>query len=106
MIIKWIEAVLVAACCAVGGRHYLHMLQLESYQLAGYQRYLKRNVDRMFRSLILVGVLFTVLFGAGVSCCLANFPVISGGVSIIISTIVAAALGALLFPRKEAVPDE
>ena len=47
------------------------------------------------------GVLFTVLFGAAVSCCLANFPVISSGVSIIISTIVAAALGALLFPRKE-----
>lgn len=53
------------------------------------------------------GVLFTVLFGAGVSCCLANFPVISSGVSIIISTIIAAALGALLFPRKEeAVSDE
>ena len=53
------------------------------------------------------GVLFTVLFGAAVSCCLANFTFISSGVSIIISTIVAAALGALLFPRKEeAVTDE
>lgn len=53
------------------------------------------------------GVLFTVLFGAAVSCCLANFPVISSGISIIISTVVAAALGALLFPRKEeAVRDE
>ena len=53
------------------------------------------------------GVLFTVLFGAAISCCLANFPVISSGVSIIISTVVAAALGALIFPRKEeAVRDE
>ena len=52
------------------------------------------------------GVLFTVLFGATVSCCLANFPVISGGVSIIISTVIAAAFGALLFPRKEAATDE
>lgn len=47
------------------------------------------------------GVLFTVLFGAALSCCLANFPVISSGVSIIICTVIAAALGALLFPRKE-----
>lgn len=53
------------------------------------------------------GVLFTVLFGAALSCCLANFPAISSGVSIIICTIIAAALGALLFPRKEeAVSDE
>lgn len=61
-----------------------------------------------------MGVLFTVLFGAGLSCTLANFPVISSGISIIICTIVAAALAALLFPRphendanrEEANPDE
>ena len=61
MIIKLVEIVLVAACCAVGARHYLHMLQLESYQLPGYRRYLGRNLDKMFRSLVLVGIVFTVL---------------------------------------------
>ena len=52
------------------------------------------------------GVLFTVLFSAGLSCCLANFPAISSGISIIICTIAAACAAALLFPRKEAVHDE
>ena len=61
MIIKIIETVLIAACCAVGARHYLHMLQLESYQLPGYGRWLKRNLEKMFRSLVLVGIGFTVL---------------------------------------------
>lgn len=61
MIITIIEVVLTAACCAVGARHYLHMLQLESYQLPGYKRYLSRNIDKMFRSLVLVGIGFTVL---------------------------------------------
>ena len=38
MIIKWIEILITALCCAAGERHYIHMLQLESYQLPGYQR--------------------------------------------------------------------
>lgn len=61
MIITWIEIVLTAACCAVGARHYLHMLQLESYQMPGYKRYLNRSLDKMFRSLVLVGISFTIL---------------------------------------------
>ena len=60
-IMKWIESVVVAACCAVGARHYIHMLQLESYQLPGYQRWLTRNFDKIMRSTVLIGVLFTVL---------------------------------------------
>lgn len=53
------------------------------------------------------GVLFTVLFAAALSCCLANFPAISSGISIIICTIATAALAARLFPReKEAGSNE
>ncbi len=61
MTLNWIEIVLTAACCAVGARHYIHMLQLESYQLPGYKRYLNRTLDRMFRRLVLLGVVFTLL---------------------------------------------
>ena len=61
MILKLIEIVIVAACCAVGARHYIHMLQLESYQLPGYKRYLGRNTERIMRSTVLIGVIFTVL---------------------------------------------
>lgn len=61
MTLNWVEIVLTAACCAVGARHYIHMLQLESYQLPGYRRYLSRNLDNMFRRSVLVGVVFTLL---------------------------------------------
>lgn len=52
------------------------------------------------------GVLFTALFGAAMSCCLANFPAISSGISIIICTIVSGALAALLFPSKTEAANE
>lgn len=49
------------------------------------------------------GVLFTVLTAAALSCVVYYVPVfgfISSGISIIICTVIAAALGALLFPRE------
>lgn len=53
------------------------------------------------------GVLFTILFSAALSCCLANFEFISSGISIIICTVIAAVIASILFPRKEeAVSDE
>lgn len=58
------------------------------------------------------GVLFTVTTAAVLSCLVYYIPLfdfISNGVSIIICTVTAAALGALLFPREikeEAVEDE
>ena len=51
-----IRVVLVAACCAVACRHYVHMLQLESYQLAGYRRWLSRNRDKVLKNSVLVGL--------------------------------------------------
>ena len=61
MLIKWIEILITALCCAAGERHYIHMLQLESYQLPGYQRWLNRNLERMLRRAVPVGVGFTLL---------------------------------------------
>lgn len=58
------------------------------------------------------GVLFTVFTAAALSCAVYYIPFfdfISGGISIIICTVIAAALGALLFPREireEAVENE
>lgn len=49
------------------------------------------------------GVLFTVVIAAALSCIVYYVPVfgfISSGISIIICTVIAAALGALLFPRE------
>lgn len=59
-----------------------------------------------------MGVLFTVALAAVLSCLVYYIPIfsfISGGISIIICTVIAAAAGALLFPRKineEAVENE
>lgn len=55
-----IRIVLVAACCAVACRHFVHMLQLESYQLPGYRRWMSRNRDRQLKNL-LVGLVSVVL---------------------------------------------
>ena len=41
--IEWVESVIVAAVCAISCRYYLHMFQLESYQLDGYKRWLSKN---------------------------------------------------------------
>lgn len=49
------------------------------------------------------GVLFTVITAAALSCIIYYVPLFSGissGISIIICTVIAAALGALLFPRE------
>ena len=43
-----IRIVLVAACCAVACRHFVHMLQLESYQLDGYRRWIAANKERAY----------------------------------------------------------
>ncbi len=59
-----------------------------------------------------MGVLFTVMTAAALSCLVYYIPLfsfISSGISIIICTVIAAALGALLFPREikeEAVENE
>lgn len=50
-----------------------------------------------------IGVLFTVVLAAVLSCIVYYIPAfdfISDGISIIICTVIAAAAGALLFPRK------
>ncbi len=58
------------------------------------------------------GVLFTVITAAALSCLVYYIPFfnfISSGISIIICTVIAAALGAVLFPREikeEAVENE
>ena len=51
-----IRIVLVAACCSVACRHFVHMLQLESYQLPGYRRWMSRNRDRLLKNSVLVGL--------------------------------------------------
>lgn len=53
-----------------------------------------------------VGVTVTALAAAGLSCALYYIPCfgeISSGVSVIICTVIAAAAGALFFPRKQEV---
>ena len=48
-------AIAVALVCAAESRYYLHMLQLESYQLDGYMRYLKRSGSRLLDRTMVIG---------------------------------------------------
>lgn len=56
-----------------------------------------------------LGVLAVVAAASALSCAVYYIPAlgfISGGISIIVCTVIAAALGALIFPRKEAAEYE
>ena len=48
-------AIAVALVCAAESRYYLHMLQLESYQLDGYLRFLKRSGSRVLDRTLVIG---------------------------------------------------
>ena len=59
--LTFLKVVLVAACCVAACRHYVHMLQLESYQLPGYRRWLSRNREQMLKQTVVVGLAATLL---------------------------------------------
>ena len=59
--IEAIEAVLAAAICAVSCRYYLHMFQLESYQLDGYSRWLGKHREALMGFSLTVGVSATLV---------------------------------------------
>lgn len=67
MIAKLMSALVLAACCVACGRRALHYLQLESYQLPGYMKSLRRNPVRAFWP----GVAVAAVGGA---CALAGLP--------------------------------
>ena len=59
-------AVLSALLTALVSRYYLHMLQLESYQLDGYVRWMKKNHNRQSGALTIgVGATAAPLEEAG-----------------------------------------
>ena len=51
-----VMGVVSAVLCGYVARYYLHMLQLESYQLDGYIRWLEKNRDRHLGLTLYVGV--------------------------------------------------
>ena len=56
----WLDVLtvlVVTAVCAAYSRYYLHMMQLESYQLDGYRRWLSKNRDKLLGWTLNLGVL-------------------------------------------------
>ncbi len=51
-----------ALASAFVARYYLHMLQLESYQLDGYVRWLKKNHDKHLGGTLTIGVGATIAY--------------------------------------------
>ena len=62
MLLNLLEVLLVTAGCAAVSLHFLHMLQLESYQLDGYLRWLNKNPERARTRFAAVGVVLTALY--------------------------------------------
>ncbi|MGN0996801.1 MAG: UDP-N-acetylmuramoyl-tripeptide--D-alanyl-D-alanine ligase [Candidatus Ventricola sp.] len=85
LIVTVIEALVVSACSVAAGWRLLHYFQLESYQLPGYFRSVKRNAQRA----LLPGA---ALAAVGVTACALHAPVI-------VRLVLAAAFAALLFAR-------
>ena len=56
-----LKTVVTAVCCALACRHFVHMLQLESYQLPGYQRWLSRNREALLKQTVATGFAATLL---------------------------------------------
>ena len=59
-----LQAAMIAACCVLSGWRLLHYFQLESYQLPGYARSVRRNMTRAVMPTVAVaaaGVGATVL---------------------------------------------
>lgn len=46
MIAVFLQAIALSVCCIASGRRLLHVLQLESYQLPGYLKSIRRNPKR------------------------------------------------------------
>lgn len=97
--LRILETIATAAACTLTALHFLHMLQLESYQLPGYRRYLNTHAQ-VQHGLPLV---------AGVSCTAAALvlPFLStafsrGNMPSIIGNIIAIALMAFFALQIEA----
>ncbi len=58
-LLKALAALLTAAACTAIALRYLHMLQLESYQLPGYRRYLGSHPTMRHGTPLLAGVILT-----------------------------------------------
>lgn len=83
------ESILVAAISVITCRYYLHMLQLESYQLDGYGRWLNKNRDKLFGWTLNIGVIamiaklllpliLSLLFGRGAADAVSALLVVVG----------------------------
>ena len=83
LIVSVIEALVVSACSVAAGWRLLHYFQLESYQLPGYKRSVRRNAMRAALPPVATAAL-------GVSC-------VRLGVPALIRLALVALLAALMF---------
>ena len=77
------EALVIALCCVAGGWRLLHYFQLESYQLPGYIRSIRRNAQRALVPPLAISAVGVVSLRLGVPT--------------IIRLLLCAALAAVIF---------
>lgn len=106
MWLNWVEMIAVAALCTLCSKYYVHMLQLESYQLDGYLRWANKNRNKLLGWTLNVGVVFTVAY-YGLNLLLGAFFGTTGQVIGRIITLLGFAATALaLFERQSKQPQK
>ncbi|MGI6235991.1 MAG: Mur ligase family protein [Candidatus Excrementavichristensenella sp.] len=100
-------ALVVAFVCTSYSRYYLHMLQLESYQLDGYRRWMAKHREKMLGWTLNVGVLASV---ANVALWLILSMFLgtdaAEGVATVITLIVFSAVAMRLFVIQYKIPEK
>jgi len=87
IILTVFEAIVLAGCCVAGGWRLLHYFQLESYQLPGYFRSIRRNSQKAL-------IPTAAMAAAGVLACVLKAPAA-------VRLGLTAAMAALLFIRAK-----
>ena len=59
MLFDIFKVMMIAVLCTVASVHYLHVLQMERYQLPGYRHWLSRRRDRVLRENVLLAFVFS-----------------------------------------------
>lgn len=97
--LQLLKALATAAACTLGALKFLHMLQLESYQMPGYRRYLASHPQVMRGAALLSGLVCTAA-SLALSFLLTMF--VRGNTPNVLANIAASAMAVLCALKMEA----
>ena len=104
MLVSIICWALTVLGCLMGTRYYVHMLQLESYQLDGYMRWIKARGAHPVLINSCIGVGFAVMNICITALVRSHVPAVQGGAKVSVTAVFA--LVAFLMMRSWAAQSQ